>query len=303
VPVDLVAVIQGALDQIRPAAETKGVRLTFGPHAVPDPVGGDPLRLQQVVVNLLSNAVKFTPTGGRIEVGLASTGSQAEIRVTDTGQGIAPEFIPHLFDRFSQADHSSSRRHGGIGLGLAIVKALVEQHGGTVQADSGGLGKGATFTVRIPFLPSHRVETIGLGVEEPPRAGTIRLDGINVLLAEDDADGRQALTLILEMAGANVEAVATVPEALSALDRRRPDVVISDVGMPEEDGYALIRHLRARGVDRGGQTPAIALTGYVGAADRAQLLASGFQLHLRKPAEPSDVVAAVASLTRGRSRG
>jgi CheY-like chemotaxis protein len=300
VSVDLVAVIQGALDEVRPAAEAKPVSLTFSSHTVPDPVAGDPLRLQQVVANLLSNAVKFTPSGGRIEVRLASTGSHAEIQVADTGQGIAPEFLPHLFDRFSQADSSTTRRHGGIGLGLAIVKALVERHGGTVQAESRGLGRGATFTVRIPFLSSREAEKIGLRIEDVLGARPTRLDGVSVLIAEDDADGRQVLKLILEIAGAKVEAVATVRAALSALDDHRPDVLISDIGMPDEDGYALIRHLRAREVDRGGKTPAIALTGYVGADDRARLLASGFQVFLRKPIEPSDVVATVASLA-GRS--
>ena len=299
-PVDLVAVIQGALDEVRPAAEAKAVNLIFSSHTVPGPIGGDPLRLQQVVANLLSNAIKFTPSGGQIEIRLTSTGSQAEIQVADTGQGIAPEFLPHLFDRFTQADHSTSRRHGGIGLGLAIVKALVERHGGTVHAESRGPGKGATFTVRIPFLALHKVEKIGLGIEEMSGAGPIRLDGIRVLLAEDDADGRQVLTLILEFAGANVEAVATVRAALNALDGHRPDVLISDVGMPDEDGYSLIRHLRAREVDRGGKTPAIALTGYVASDDRARLLASGFQVYLRKPVEPSAIVAAVASLVTRR---
>jgi len=300
VSVDLVAVIRGALDEVRPVAEAKAVRLTFSPHAVPDPVAGDPLRLQQVVANLLSNAVKFTPSGGRIEVRLASTGSHAEIQVADTGQGIAPEFLPRLFERFSQADSSTTRRHGGIGLGLAIVKALVERHGGTVQAESRGLGKGATFTVRIPFLPSYVVEKIGFRDQETSGARPTRLDGISVLLAEDDVDGRQVLKLILEIAGAKVEAVATVRAALRALDGLPPDVLISDIGMPDEDGYALIRYLRAREVDRGGNTPAIALTGYVGSDDRARLLASGFQVFIRKPVEPSDIIAAVASLADPR---
>ena len=296
-PVDLVAVIQGALDEVRLAAEAKAVSLTFTCQAVPDPVGGDALRLQQVVANLLSNAIKFTPAGGKVEVRLTSTGSEAEIQVADTGQGIAAQFLPQIFERFTQADTSTTRRHGGIGLGLAIVKAFVERHGGTVHADSGGVGKGATFTVRIPVLASHEVEEVErLPVGETPPAEPTRLDGIAVLLVEDDADGRQVLALILEIAGANVEAVAAVHEALSAFDGRRPDVLISDVGIPEEDGYALIRQIRAREVNRGGQTPAIALTGYVNPEDRARLLAAGFEMHLRKPVEPSEIVAAVASL-------
>lgn len=296
-PVDLIAVIQGALDEVRLAAEAKTVNLTFTCLAVPDPVGGDVLRLQQVVANLLSNAVKFTPSGGQVEVRLSSTGSQAEIQVADTGQGIDPEFLPRLFEPFTQADTSTTRRQGGIGLGLAIVKALVERHGGTVHGESGGPGTGATFTVRLPVLASLGVEEAGpFRSAEAIGAEATRLDGIRVLLVEDDDDGRNVMTLILEIAGATVEAVASVRGALSAFDGFRPDVLISDVGMPDEDGYALIRHVRAREMNRGGKTPAIALTGYVRSEDRARLLAAGFQLHLLKPVDPSEIVAAVASL-------
>ena len=293
-PVDLVAVIHGALDEVRPAADVKSVRLIFACDDVPDPVAGDVLRLQQVVVNLLSNAVKFTPSGGTVEVRLTPTGSEVEIQVADTGQGIAAEFLPHLFERFTQADTSTTRRQGGIGLGLAIVKALVERHGGTVHAASPGVGRGATFTIRIPVLPSHAHDGQP-HVAEMPTAET-RLDGISVLLTEDDADGRQVLTLILEIAGAKVKAAASVREALSAFDDFLPDVLVSDVGMPDEDGYALIRQVRARDVSRGGSTPAIALTGYANPEDRARLLAAGFQVHVRKPVEPSEIVSAIASL-------
>lgn len=298
VPVDLITVIQGALDEVRLPAEAKAVNLTFTCEAVPDPVEGDVLRLQQLVANLLSNAVKFTPSGGHVEVRLGSTGSQAEIQVEDTGQGIDPDFLPHLFERFTQADTSTTRRHGGIGLGLAIVKALVERHGGTVHADSRGVGKGATFTIRLPVLASLKVDDIRRPrIAETPAAEATRLDGIRVLLAEDDADGQRVLTLILEIAGATVEAVGSVRGALSAFDGFRPDVLVSAVGLPDEDGYALIRRVRARETDHDGKTPAIALTGYVTPEDRARLLAAGFQLHLRKPVEPSEIVAAVASLT------
>jgi signal transduction histidine kinase/CheY-like chemotaxis protein len=302
-PVDLVAVIHGTLDEVRPVAEAKAVGLTFNCQAVPDPVGGDALRLQQVVANLLSNAVKFTPSGGRVDVRLTSTGSHAEIQVADTGQGIAPEFLPHLFQRFTQGDRSTTRRQGGIGLGLAIVKAFVEHHGGTVHASSPGAGMGATFTVRLPVLTPDTAEE----VERPRVVATsdaaLGLDGVRVLLVEDDADGREVLAVILELAGANVEGVASVREALSAFDRLRPDVLVSDVGMPDEDGYALIRHIRARQVDRGGDTASIALTGYAGPDDGARLLAAGFQMHLRKPIDPSDLVAAVASLAAARRPG
>jgi len=289
-PVDLVAVIQGALDEIRLAAEAKLVSLAFTCSAVPDPVGGDALRLHQIVVNLLSNAVKFTPAGGRVEVRLSSLGAEAQIQVADTGQGIAPEFLPRLFERFTQADTSTQRRQGGIGLGLAIVKGLVEQHGGTVHADSPGLGKGATFTIRIPVLARHDVHA----VDQRDSGGTSdRIDGISVLLVEDDADSRQVFTTVLELAGARVQAVGSVREALQALEDRRPDVLISDIGMPGEDGYALIRQVRGRA--HGGDVPAIAVTGYVSSEDRARLQAAGFQLHLPKPVEPCEVVAAVAS--------
>src|SRR5688572_17462552 len=268
-PVDLIAVIQGALNEIRLPAEAKAVNLTFTCEAVPGPVAGDVLRLQQLVANLLSNAVKFTPSGGHVEVRLSSAGSQAEIQVADTGQGIDPDFLPHLFERFTQADASTTRRHGGIGLGLAIVKALVERHGGTVHAESRGVGKGATFTVRLPVLASHQVDKIvRLRIAETPAAEAIRLDGIRVLLAEDDPDGQQVLTLILEVAGAQVEAVGSVRGALSAFDGFRPDVVVSAVGLPDEDGYALVRRVRAREIHLGGKTPAIALTGYVTLEDR-----------------------------------
>jgi len=298
VPVDLVAVIQGALDEIRLIAEAKGVTLMFTCRVVPNLVGGDAFRLQQVVANLLSNAVKFTPSGGNVEVRLASTEAQAEIQVVDTGRGIAAEFLPHIFERFTQADASTTRRHGGIGLGLAIVKALVERHGGTVQADSPGPGRGAAFTIRIPVLALQEADELGRqGMQEgTTSSATPRLDGVRVLLTEDDADGRQVLTLILELAGAKVTAVESVRGALSVLDSLRPDVLVSDVGLPDEDGYTLIRHVRNRDAARGQTTPAIALTGYVSSDDRARLLAAGFSIHLRKPVEPSVIVGAVASL-------
>lgn len=296
-PVDLVAVIQGALDEVEPLAEAKDVKVTFTCHVVPGPVGGDALRLQQIVANLLSNAVKFTPSGGKVQVRLTSTDTLAEIQVADTGQGIAEQFLPTIFERFTQADPSTTRRQGGIGLGLAIVKALVERHGGTVHAESPGVGKGATFTVRFPVLDPQEVDE----AERRDKAGTTRatparLDGLSVLLVDDNADGRQVLTIVLQIAGAKVEAVGSVQEALSAFNGFRPDVLVSDIGMPDEDGYALIRHVRARDVDHGGNTPAIALTGYVSSEERARLLAAGFQAHVHKPVEPAEIVAVIASL-------
>jgi CheY-like chemotaxis protein len=298
-PLDLVAVIQGALDEVRLTAETKGVSLTFTCRAIPDPVGGDALRLQQVVANLLSNAVKFTPAGGQVDVRLGPAGSEAEIQVADTGQGVTAEFLPHIFERFTQGDTSTTRRLGGIGLGLSIVKALVELHGGSVRADSPGPGRGATFTVRIPVLAprdARAVERLATREEAIGAAVPPHLDGVSVLVVEDDADTRQMLVVILELAGAKVHAVGSVHGALGALADLRPDVLVSDVGMPDDDGYALIRRIRARDADRGGAMPAIALTGYVGDDERARLLAAGFQVHLRKPLDPSELVATVASL-------
>jgi signal transduction histidine kinase/CheY-like chemotaxis protein len=296
-PVDLRAVVQEALDAVRPAADAKAIDLSFIDHAVPEPVAGDSLRLTQVVENLLSNGVKFTPRGGRIEVRLTSAGSQVEIQVADTGQGIAREFLPHLFERFSQASTGTTRQ-GGVGLGLAIVKTLVEGHGGSVHADSPGVGQGATFTVRLPLLsPQERAQLEPIVVSEAPAAGPARLDGVEVLLVEDDADARNVLRLLLEIAGAKVEAVGSVRRALQTFDGFRPDVLVTDIGLPDEDGYALIRHVRAREGD-GGHIPAIALTGYVASEDSVRLRAAGFQAHLRKPVEPDEIVATVAALAR-----
>jgi CheY-like chemotaxis protein len=298
-PVDLVAVIQGAIDEAHPAVHAKALQLTFACHVVPDPVTGDAIRLQQVFANLLSNAIKFTASGGRIEVTLTSAGARAEIRVADTGQGIDAEFLPNIFDRFSQADSSTTRRHGGLGLGLAIVRAIVERHGGTVQAESPGRGLGAAFTVRLPVLSAQEVgdaerRTIRDAIPAADRPA--RLDGVRVVLVDDDDDGRAMLTTLLELAGATVAPARSVHEALAFLDTMRPDVIVSDVGMPDEDGFTLIRRVRAREVEGGGGVPAIALTGYVRPEDRARLLAEGFQQHLRKPVEPGEIVAAVASL-------
>ena len=294
-PVDLSAVIQEGLDALRLDAHEKGINVTFVAPPVPVSVSADPFRLTQVFENLLSNAVKFTARGGRIEVRLTSAGPQAEIQVADTGQGIIPEFLPHLFERFTQAKMATTRQ-GGIGLGLTIVKSLVERHGGSVHADSPGAEKGATFTVRLPLLSPHeaaKIEPVGIALPTP--TAPARLDGLRILLVEDDADAREVLRLLLEIAGAKVEAVGSVRGALRAFDGFRPDVLVTDIGMPDEDGYALIRHVRAREAD-GGHIPAIALTGYVTSEDRAHLLAAGFQTHLPKPVEPDTLVAAIASL-------
>lgn len=297
-PIDLVPIIQGALDEIRLRPEAKAIHLTFTSH-VPVLVLGDGLRLQQVFANLLSNAVKFTPSGGRIEVRLSSTDAEAEIQVADTGQGIDPAFLPRIFDRFTQADTSTTRRVGGLGLGLALVRAFVERHGGTVQAESAGLGLGATLTVRLPVLLAPEGDETDLPRGEATTTGDprrLRLHGVRILLVDDDADGREMLTVLLEVQGATVTSTGSVREALDALDALRPDVIVSDIRMPEEDGYTLIRRVRVRDAERGTITPVIALTGYVTREDQTRLLVVGFQAHLRKPVDPSEIVAAIASL-------
>ncbi|HEV8436644.1 MAG TPA: ATP-binding protein [Methylomirabilota bacterium] len=305
VPVDLVGVIQRTLDETHPAAQARGVHVKLTCRGVPDPVAGDAIRLQQVVANLLSNAIKFTPSGGHVEVRLTQVGSDVEIQVSDTGQGIDASFLPHVFERFTQADASTTRRHAGLGLGLAIVRALVERHGGSIRAESPGPGQGATFTVRLPVLTGYLArdaEAAGGPTMRPGPAARMRLDGIRVLLVEDDTDGREVLARMLEVAGARVVAAASVSEALEALTTIRPGVIVSDIGMPDEDGYALIRRLRARQAEAGGAIPAIAVTGYAHPDDRDRLLAAGFQAHLRKPIDPDEIISTVASLAVVGSR-
>ena len=283
---------------MQPAAEAKHMHLTFTCRVVPGPVAGDSIRLQQIVANLLSNAIKFTPAGGRVAVTLTSAGSHAEIQVADSGEGINADFLPRIFERFSQADLSTTRRHGGLGLGLAIVRALVERHGGSIRAESPGPGLGATFSVRLPVISAEeavaaqqRALDTTMGRPEPTR-----LDHAHVVLVEDDDDTRQVLVMILELAGAKVTGAGSVREALALLETLRPDVLVSDIGMPDEDGYSLIREVRAREIKGARGIPAIALTGYVRPEDRARLLAAGFQTHLRKPVDPDDLVATVAAL-------
>ena len=297
-PVELVDVIGAAIEVVRPATDAKGVNM----DSVLDPnsglVSGDPDRLQQVVWNLLSNAVKFTPRGGRVRVRLERVTSHSELTVTDTGEGISSEFLPFVFDRFSQADSTSSRKHGGLGLGLGIVRHLVELHGGTVQAFSPGLGKGATFVVRLPLVVAYQTampvsEIVDAG--SSARAELSDLSGVAVLVAEDNDDARKLLTTIFQRCGATVEAAENVPAALRLLSRFRPDIIISDIEMPGEDGYSLIRKVRAQ-ESHDGRIPAIALTAYTRPPDRVRALDAGFQMHMGKPVEPTELVAAVKSL-------
>ncbi|MCA1816835.1 MAG: PAS domain S-box protein [Acidobacteria bacterium] len=312
-PVELAPVIESAVDSVRPAAEAKGVRLQVVLDPRTGPVSGDPDRLQQIVWNLLSNAIKFTPRGGRAQVLLSRANSHVEIVVSDTGQGIAPEFLPYVFDRFRQADPTTTRVHGGLGLGLAIVRHLVELHGGTVKAESEGAARGATFRITLPLLAAlpSQIEPAAETARDAPapeEAGRLagldcqpEIEGLRVLVVEDDADSRELLVAVLEQCGADVVAVASAPEAMRSLADWRPDVLVSDIEMPGEDGYSLIRRLRALPAERGGDTPAAALTAYARAEDRMRALLAGFQIHVPKPVEPAELVTVVASLA-GRAK-
>ena len=302
--VELAALVEAAIDSARPTARAQGVRLHADLGQGPCEVTGDPERLQQIVWNLISNAIKFTPEGGDVEVSLARAGAAAELRVSDTGQGITPEFLPFVFDRFRQADGSSTRRHGGLGLGLALVRHLVELHGGTVRAESGGEGAGATFTVGLPLAPAREDPPPAYGDEAGARgeAPPALLDGLRLLLVEDDDDFRELLRIMLMRDGAEVTAVNSAAGALEALRRSRPDVIVSDIGMPGTDGYELMREVRALPEEQGGKTPAVALTGYAGDKDRRLTASAGYQMHVAKPVDPAELSAAVAGLA-GRGGG
>jgi signal transduction histidine kinase/CheY-like chemotaxis protein len=300
-PVEMRAVLHGALDAVRPAADAKGIRIqtTIDPEA--STVTGDERRLQQIVWNLLINAAKFTPRGGHVQLGLHRVTAHVQIVVSDTGQGIAPEVLPHVFERFRQADSSSTRAHGGLGLGLALVKHLVELHGGTVTADSAGRGQGATFVVTLPASSATvPVET----VPPPPatvssvevRPQIVRLDGLNVLVIDDDRDSLALGEALLTAAGANVRTSISATEGLNMLQHWHPDVLISDIEMPGEDGYSLIRKVRAQSDVDGGATPAIALTAYGRPQDRERCLAAGFTMHVSKPVDPGEFTAVIAAV-------
>jgi len=295
-PIDLAPVVEAGVDAVRSSAEAKEITVALDlPEGLPQ-VLGDPDRLQQVVWNLVSNAVKFTPQQGRIEVKLAKRDSHIALQVRDSGKGITPDFLPFVFDRFRQADSTSTRSHGGLGLGLAIVRHLVELHGGTVDAASGGDGTGAVFTVQLPLMaPSETGE--GHDATKPNDVSThVRLDGLKVLVLEDENDVRDFLSVSLVQYGAEVSAFATTAEALQALEEQRPHVLVSDIGMPGEDGYDFIRRVRALGPERGGQTPAAALTAHAKGEDGARVLTAGFQVHLAKPVQPAELASVIASL-------
>jgi len=293
-------VIEAALMSVRPAADAKGVALEVDLEPSLGAIAADPERLQQVVWNLLSNAIKFTPGGGHVSLVATRSQSTVVVRVRDDGQGVPPQFLPHIFEPFRQADASTTRRHGGLGLGLAIVKQLVEAHGGTISARSDGEGKGTTFTVEIPArAPSPEMEAPGavrLQVEPHEAAAGGRLDGVRLLVVDDDEDSRDLIVCILQDWGASVTSASSAEEAMRLLQENLPDVILSDIGMPDVDGYALLRQVRGMPPERGGGVPAIALTAYASEADGARARAAGFQAHVTKPIDPDALTAAVAGL-------
>jgi PAS domain S-box-containing protein len=299
-PVELVPVVEAAVDTVRPAAAARDIAIVAVLEPRAGPVSGDPGRLQQVMWNLLTNAIKFTPPGGRVEVRLVSRGGHVELTVRDTGSGIPPEFVPHLFERFRQADSSTTRVHGGLGLGLAIVRHLVEAHGGTVHAESGGPGCGSTFRVELPVAAARprarEVEAPRAPARPAPALDAPSLASLRVLIVDDDRDTLEVVSQLLEAAGADVVAAASADEALAALGAARPDVLLSDIGMPGQDGYELIRRVRRLTPEQGGQVPAAALTAFTQSDHRQRALAAGFQLYLAKPIEPAELAAAVARL-------
>jgi signal transduction histidine kinase/ActR/RegA family two-component response regulator len=304
-PVEPAGIINAAIDTARPATEAKDIRLQAVMDFGAGLVLGDPDRLQQVIWNLLSNAIKFTPKGGRIQIQLQRVNSHIEISVSDTGPGIDEEFLPHVFDRFRQADSSASRKHGGLGLGLAIVRHLIELHGGTVEAGNREGGSGAIFTVKLPLMAVRKksaASTNDLESSQYARTAAASMDrlpslnGVKALAVDDEPDVRLLLTAMLEQCGAEVMVATSAAEALAALEEFMPHVLISDIGMPDEDGYSLIESVRALPAERGGQIPAVALTAYARAEDRLRALKAGYNMHVPKPVEPAELAAVIASI-------
>jgi two-component system, chemotaxis family, CheB/CheR fusion protein len=305
--VDLVAVTTAAVESARVAAEAKEVSIELSSETKTAMVRGDPDRLQQVAWNLLSNAVKFTPRGGRVQVCIGRVGTYMHLTVRDTGRGIPRDFLPHVFERFRQGEGRPSRTQTGLGLGLAIVKQLVEQHGGTVAADSTGEGQGATFTIALP-VPALLIESESAGGADAAAAETVAseqectepdrsvLEGLRVLIVEDDPDSREMLVAVLQRCGAKVSEAASASEAIEAVAQGPPDLLVCDIGLPDEDGYSLMSSIRKLSPDRGGRVRALALTAYTGPDDRDRALAAGFDMYLGKPAEPSELLTKLAAL-------
>ncbi len=304
-PIDLVPVIKSAAESQIPASDAKHIRLQLVLDERAGLISGDSERLQQVMWNLMSNAIKFTPKGGRVQVVLQRTGSQVEVAVSDSGVGIDGNFLPHVFEPFQQATGGSMRRHGGLGLGLSIVRHIVELHGGEITAESEGAGLGSKFTVKFPVLAT--AGRVAEPVRRHPIAGDSgsgalagRLDEVRVLIVDDEPSASEALLELFNSCGADARIAGSAAEALAVFDVWQPDVLVSDIAMPEEDGYSLIRRIRLRSPERGGVVPAVALTAYAKIEDRVTILAAGFQMYLTKPADPSELVAVVGSLAKRR---
>jgi PAS domain S-box-containing protein len=299
--VDLAPIIEAVVDGLRPAAEARSIHLQTALDSRISPISGDPDRLQQIIWNLLSNAIKFTPKGGRVEIRLERIDSHVEITISDTGQGIAPEFLLHVFERFRQSDSSSTRRHGGLGLGLSIVSQLVELHGGTVRAESPGEGKGTILKVILPLISVHH-ELSDIDLTHTLIGGKTLTDwqpslaDLRVLVVDDEPDARELIAAVLTGHGAEVITVGSANEALEEMERQRFDVLVSDIGMPLMNGYALIKKVRQLPEERGGRIPAAALTAYAGVEDRMRVLSAGYQMHIPKPVEPAELATVVANL-------
>ena len=298
--VDLSSVVASTLDIIRPSAEEKNIAVNFSrAHEIP-PIYADRERLKQIILNLLTNAVKFTPDKGEIAISLARQAGDVELRVSDTGRGIPPEFLPHVFERFRQADNSYTRRVGGLGLGLSIASHLVQLHNGSIRAESEGAGCGSTFIVNLP-LSQPGANPVPYEREAKHRGnGWSRLRDLPLLLVEDDADSREMLVTALERFGIKVTAVDSADAALETLEQVHPQVIVSDIGLPRVDGYQLMRKIRSLPAEQGGKTPAIALTGYVSTQDRSLAIDSGFQGHLAKPIEVEELLKLISEVTEVR---
>jgi CheY-like chemotaxis protein len=307
-PTALAPVIQTAVESLRPAIEAKNIRLQMRLDFEPRMVYADADRLQQVVWNLLSNAIKFTPEKGQVTVTLESDSSQTKIVVSDTGKGISSDFLPFVFERFRQADGSSTRMHGGLGLGLSIVRHLVELHGGSVEVESRGEGAGTTFTVRLPLWETQANKIADFKSDDLPANGSgaekfdsadnhVKVKGLRILIVDDETDTLDLLVAALGQKGVEVKAETRVKDALETIKEWQPDIIVSDIAMPEEDGYSLIKKLRDLPSEQGGAIPAIALTAYVGVKERTRVLESGFQMYVPKPVEPSELLSAIANFT------
>ena len=295
-PLDITSVTRAAINVVRPAADAKGITVDYWAQPGLGAISADSARLQQIIWNLLSNAVKFTPHGGKIFVRLEQNGTDARVTVKDTGQGIDSEFLPRVFDRFRQADSSTTRSFGGLGLGLAIVRHLVELHGGTVSADSDGLNKGATFTATFPLL-ADRGEPLPVSQSSDTMTADFRsLDGLRVLLVDDEPEAREILATVITRTGAEVKSCTSAREALAKLAEWKPDVILSDIAMPEEDGYSFIGKVRSLSAEQGGETPAAALTAYARDSDRQEALDAGYQMHIAKPIGAGQLVSMIAKL-------